>query len=284
MGRLLDQMGAPFKRPEWSALSLMEAPHYVTQAHDAYIEAGAEVITTNSYALVPFHIGQERFEKEGRALMKLSAQLARQSADNAPHKVRVAGSIPPAFGSYRPDLYIEEKADEIYLPLIEEQAPYVDVWLAETVASIQEAKKITSLLKERDKPLWMSFTVRDREGNDVAPQLRSQETIEDLIHTIKDLKIDALLFNCSQIEEMSAVLEIIKSSKLDIPYGVYANAFVPVKEDVKANSDNTSIREDTTPEVYLSQAEHWKNLGATMIGGCCGIGPEHIKALSTLNR
>ena len=63
MGRELKAMGAPFRQPEWSALALMEAPQMVTAAHAAFVHAGADVITTNSYSLVPFHIGEEHFTK-----------------------------------------------------------------------------------------------------------------------------------------------------------------------------------------------------------------------------
>ncbi|HPD83097.1 MAG TPA: homocysteine S-methyltransferase family protein [Alphaproteobacteria bacterium] len=283
MGRLLEEMGAPFKQPEWSALALMQAPEFVSRAHDAYVEAGAEILITNSYAVVPFHIGQERFDTQGRDLIKLSAQLARQSADNAPHKVLVAGSIPPAFGSYRAELYIEEKAERIYRPLIEEQAPYVDLWLAETVSTVKEVQKISQLLKENSKPLWVSYTIVDRQGEKSTPLLRSGETIEQAVHAALQAQAKAILFNCSQPEEMKDALSIIQKMNIDIPYGAYANAFVPITESVEANSDNTSIRDDTDPDAYLKFAQKWKDLGATIIGGCCGIGPEHIKALHTLN-
>ena len=78
MGRELKRMGAPFRQPEWSALALMEAPETVVAAHRAFIEAGAEVITTNSYAVVPFHIGEERFAEDGRGLAALSGTLTRR--------------------------------------------------------------------------------------------------------------------------------------------------------------------------------------------------------------
>ena len=48
MGRQLARMGAPFRLPEWSALALIEAPRFVSEAHDAFIKAGAQIITTNS--------------------------------------------------------------------------------------------------------------------------------------------------------------------------------------------------------------------------------------------
>src|SRR5262245_7884845 len=110
MGRELHRAGAPFRQPEWSALGLMLAPEMVEEAHRRFVEAGAEVITTNSYALVPFHIGDAKFRVEGGALADLAGRLARKAADSAGHMVRVAGSLPPLFGSYRPDLFDEAKA------------------------------------------------------------------------------------------------------------------------------------------------------------------------------
>ena len=85
MGRELKRMGAPFQQPEWSALALMQGPQFVRQAHDAFVQGGAQIITTNSYAVVPFHIGQERFDARGVALARLAGELARASADAATH-------------------------------------------------------------------------------------------------------------------------------------------------------------------------------------------------------
>lgn len=283
MGRELERIGAPFRRPEWSALALMEAPEYVSQAHDSYINAGAEIIITNSYAVVPFHIGQDRFDKDGRHLINLSGKLARQCADKADRKILVAGSIPPAFGSYRADLYIEDQADDIYTPLIEEQNAYIDFWLAETISTTLEIKKIASLLEKNNKPLWVAYTVRDRQGSDMPPQLRSGETIEEAVQTSLSVNAETILFNCSQPEEMEPVLEIINKMNTNIPYGVYANAFGPITRDQNASSDDVIIRDDAGPEAYLKFAQKWKNQGATIIGGCCGIGPEHIKELAKLN-
>ncbi|MBL8710622.1 MAG: homocysteine S-methyltransferase family protein, partial [Rhodospirillaceae bacterium] len=81
MGRELNRMGAPFRQPEWSALALIEGPDFVRRAHAAFIAAGAEVITTNSYAVVPFHIGEERFKARAEELADLAGRLARQAAN-----------------------------------------------------------------------------------------------------------------------------------------------------------------------------------------------------------
>jgi S-methylmethionine-dependent homocysteine/selenocysteine methylase len=88
MGRELARRGAPFRQPEWSALALMEAPETVREVHQAYATSGARVITTNSYALVPFHIGEARFAAQGGALAALAGQLARDVADEQGGAVR----------------------------------------------------------------------------------------------------------------------------------------------------------------------------------------------------
>ena len=75
MGRELKRIGAPFRQPEWSALALIEAPDFVAQAHRAFIDAGADVITTNSYALVPFHLGEDRFVAQGEKLADRGCEL-----------------------------------------------------------------------------------------------------------------------------------------------------------------------------------------------------------------
>jgi len=279
MGRELKRMGAPFKQPEWSALALIEAPDTVTQAHQSFIDAGAQVITTNAYALVPFHIGQERFDKDGRALIQLAGQLAQNIAQK--HDVQVAGCLPPAFGSYRPDLFDGSKAKEIYTPLIEEQEPYIDFWLAETMSSIAEAQFLAQLVKQKsNKPLWISYSLTDRQGDSIEPQLRAGDNIISAAQAAQDNGAEALLFNCSQVEEMTPALKILQEMALSIPYGAYANSFAPIDGTKRANGDLTDIREEMTPDHYAQFAQEWVNHGATLIGGCCGITPEHIKCLS----
>ncbi|MDQ0323373.1 S-methylmethionine-dependent homocysteine/selenocysteine methylase [Pararhizobium capsulatum DSM 1112] len=294
MGRELLKSGAPFKQPEWSALALIEAPEYVERAHDAFIAAGAEVITTNSYAVVPFHIGDERFAERGLELVDLSGKLARSAAGRAGGRVLVAGSLPPVFGSYRPDLFDGEKAPEILSVLVQGLSPHVDFWLAETQGSLIEVEAIRRALGDDQRPLWLSYTLDDRNGvRDViagkwAPRLRSGETVAEAAAKAVELGASALLFNCSQAEIMEAAINAarisLQESSLHAAIGVYANAFVPrpeSTEEIKANSGLGSLREDLDPPGYLTFARRWVDAGASIVGGCCGIGPEHISEIKT---
>src|SRR5215212_6459659 len=92
-GRELARIGAPFSQPLWSAQALMEDPDSVRRVHEAFVAAGAEVITTNTYALVPFHLGVDGFERDGHRLAALAASIARDVADRNTG-VRVAGCLP----------------------------------------------------------------------------------------------------------------------------------------------------------------------------------------------
>lgn len=72
------RLNAPFRQPKWSALPLIETPHLAEQVHTEFLQAGADVITTNSYAIVPFHIGDERFDKDAQLLAERAGQLAKK--------------------------------------------------------------------------------------------------------------------------------------------------------------------------------------------------------------
>ena len=75
MSRELLRLGAELKQPEWSPPALINAPDIVREVHKEFIAAGSQIITTNSYALVPFHIGEDRFQREGAALIRLDSRL-----------------------------------------------------------------------------------------------------------------------------------------------------------------------------------------------------------------
>ncbi|WP_283189476.1 homocysteine S-methyltransferase family protein [Pseudomonas sp. PMCC200344] len=283
MGRELQRRGAPFRQPEWSALALSEAPQAVEAVHTAYIESGANVITSNSYAVVPFHIGEERFAAEGQALAALAGELARRAVEASGKPVRVAGSLPPLFGSYRPDLFDAARAAELLAPLVKGLAPHVDLWLAETQSSIIEARAIHGGLPTDGKPFWLSFTLKD-EDTDEVPRLRSGEPVAEAAAVAAELGVETLLFNCSQPEVIGAAIdaawETFERLGVKIYIGAYANAFPPQPKEATANDGLDPLREDLDPPGYLQWAADWQKRGASHLGGCCGIGPEHIAVLA----
>ncbi|ADZ91339.1 homocysteine S-methyltransferase family protein [Marinomonas mediterranea] len=287
MGRELNRRNAPFQQPEWSALAMMQAPEIVKEVHHDFIESGARVIATNSYSLVPFHIGEEVFAEQGYSLAELSGEVARQAAAESKHNVLVAGSLPPLFGSYRADLFRADRVEEVATPLIQALNNNVDVWLNETQCLVEEVKAVKSLVDKHDsesKPFWVSFTLEDSEPT-IEPQLRSGELVREAIKAMVDIKVAAILFNCSQPEIIGEAIKITRDILAElgcdtIEIGAYANAFPPQPKEATANDGLDELREDLSPPAYLDWVKHWVADGATLVGGCCGIGPEHIEAMS----
>lgn len=293
-GRELMRLGAPFRQPEWSALALMEAPHFVELAHSRFLAAGARVITANSYAVCPFHLGDAVFAARGGELAALAGVLAKKTADAAPlPRARVAGSLPPTCGSYRADLFDADVGATVLRVLIPALAPYVDVWLAETLSAVAEAELVVAMLTEGGagggKPTWLSFTLADsaEEGFVLGgpPRLRSGETVAAAAAAARRLGAAALLFNCCQGEAIGPAVDAAREALAGsgIAIGAYANAFAAMEKDALANDGFSDIRKDYTPETYGAMAQDWVSRGATMVGGCCGIGPEFIAHLAGKN-
>ncbi len=280
-GRQLKWIGAPFRQPEWSALALMESPDHVVRVHQDFIDAGADIITTNSYAVVPFHIGDERFLNQGGDLLDLAGRLAGQAKKSASRQIRVAAGIPPMFGSYIPDKFDPAEAIGMLSLFRDKLLPHGDLALAETLSCIAEISAFQEVFADCGKPVWISLSLEDEKPQPGVPKLRSGERLEQALEVARRHKFDAILFNCSQPEVMadgvSRARELLAG---DVSIGVYANAFPPKNTaTAQANAEVSEIRQDLTPGRYKEFAVQWQALGATIVGGCCGVGPEHIRAL-----
>lgn len=285
MSRELIRRNAPFHQPEWSAAALYEGPHFVQAVHEDFISQGAEVITTDSYAIVPFHIGDKRFQADGKMLADLAGRLAKNAVKNSGiSSTKIAGSLPPMFGSYRADLIQPNRIVDIAQPLIDGLSPYVDLWLCETQSAIIEPISIKPLLPKDDRPFWVSFTLIDDEPT-TEPQLRSGETVKEAVEKMTELGVQAILFNCCQPEVIEDALTVTQQTlktlnATHIQTGAYANAFAPQPKDATANDGLDEVRRDLDPQAYLTWAKKWTKQGATIIGGCCGIGVEYIETLA----
>lgn len=112
------------------------------------------------------------------------------------------------------------------------------------------------------------------------PTIRSGETISQIVQAACEFNASALLFNCSEAEITEAAIRAAIALDPDLPIGVYAHAFVPKTKKLAANIGLCDIRDDLTPDTYLTFAQRWIDTGATIVGGCCGIGTSHIAELA----
>ena len=292
MGRELKARGAPFRQPEWSALALLESPAIVQETHEDFISAGAGVITSNSFAIVPFHIGEDRFREQGAALASLSGSLARAAVSSSGRPVLVAASLPPPCGAYLPSAFDPVSAARILGVLVKSLSPFADLWLAETLSSTAEARAAASAIREAAlpgadaRPLWLAFSLRRRAGDGAGPScLHSGESIEAAACVARELGAAALLFNCAPPELLADALSISRAAlggdSAGIELGAYANSFREGHAEAPepANSAITELRPELCPPKYAEFSRAWAAAGATILGGCCGIGPAHIAEL-----
>ncbi len=289
MGKELRRIGAPFRQPEWSALALIEAPERVVEAHRNFIEAGAEVIITNNYAVVPHHLGDDVIAERGVELTALAGRLARQAADAADRPVMVAGSLPPLFGSYEPEQVDPVRAAPYYRAMVAALDPFVDLWIGETLSRIDEMQAIVDAIVAAGagQPIWIGFSLPDAWAPEHGIALRSGETVTDLAAAVaaSTRAIDAVLFNCSLPEQtgpgIRALAAALRERRLDVRVGGYANAFPTRRGDGYAsNAIVLERREELTAERYADFVAGWIDDGATIVGGCCDMYPEHIAALA----
>jgi len=289
MGKELRRIGAPFRQPEWSALALIEAPERVLEAHNNFIDAGAEVVITNNYAVVPYHLGDDVIAARGTELTALAGRLAREAADAADRPVLVAGSLPPLFGSYRPEHFDRARAKPYYSRIVEALDPFVDLWIGETFSRIDELHTIVDAVAASGsgQPIWAGFSLPDERESEHDVALRSGETLEDIVDEVASSSgvIQAVLFNCSTPEQtgpaISALAAVLASRRLDVRIGGYANAFPTARsETYAANETVLERREELTAQHYADVVAGWIDDGATIVGGCCDMYPEHIAALA----
>ena len=261
----------------WATEMMIKYPDLVRAVHDDYFAAGAEVATVNSYAIHHDRLDDAGLGDQFETLHQKAVGLASASR-NAHGSGRIAGSLGPLGWSYRPDMAPPaEEAARLYSEIIAIQEPNVDLFLIETASSVDQGKGALMACEQVDKPVWASFSVDDEDGT----KLRSGEPVEDLFPMLKGFSVDAILLNCSTPEAINRAIPALAGS--GYRFGVYANGFTHIAPDFRkkaAKTDRLKARADLTPEKYADFAEEWVSNGATIIGGCCEVGPAHIAEIA----
>ena len=153
----------------------------------------------------------------------------------------------------------------------------MDGFLAETIPSIAEATAVLTAADQAGVRIMLGLTVADDDGQ----LLRSGEPLSDALEAIDAFEPLAVVINCSKPEAVSQAIPILKASRF--AFGAYANGFTAIDAlEPGGVVDVLEARHDLDPEQYAKFAAEWLDAGASVIGGCCEVGPDHIKALSTL--
>lgn len=288
-GRELLKRRVPILTHLWASSALIHAPDAVRQVHRDFIEAGADIVTTNTYGLVRESLDRLGMGDGFGELNRTAARLAAQARDQSGRAVAIAGSLPPQTRSYRPDLVgYSEQLTSRYRAQVEILAPLVDLFICETMSTGHEALAAATAATEAGKPVFVSWTLDD----DRSGRLRSGETVTEAARLLEHLPIHGFLCNCCAPESISAAapeLAAIGRGR----WGGYANTFLPIDASQPTYAERRldpadweryeaaalPFRDDLPPEAFASHAERWHGAGATLLGGCCGAGPAHIARL-----
>ncbi len=262
----------------WSARALIEAPHIVRDLHREFIDAGAAIITTSNYSCTPKILAREGHGGRVAELVALARDVANE-ARRGRSDVRVAGSLPPLVGTYDPAL-VEPEATmrPVYDEIAGTLAPGVDLILCESMTTGIEARVAAEAAAAAGRPVWVSYILMDSASN----RIRSGETIAEAIAALDGVAVEAVLFNCCSPEAIGAALPEVKR-RTALPTGGYANAFRPIPDRYNRERDGRrSFRDDADPAAYARAVGAWLAAGADIVGGCCGTGPAHIRAIASV--
>ena len=271
MGTELERRGTPLPLPLWSARALLDSPDTVRSIHEEYARAGADIITANTFRTTPRTLAKVGMAAETERLIEVAVSLAREGAERArgAREILIAGALAPLEDCYRPDLAPDplQAEREHAEQAVRLARAGVNLIIAETMNSIAEAKAALRGAKASGLPVLVSFMCRS------AREIWSGEPLGEALRSIEPFKPDVILVNCTASDVVVGCLEEIARCTRT-PAGCYPNAGAP-------DLARGSWRFDSawTPDRFAEAAATWVARGAQVIGGCCGIGPEHIRAL-----
>lgn len=259
----LDTGGAP---EEWN----VSRPEVIRGIYQGYVDAGSQVITTNTFGGTSYRLGRDNLEGHVREFNLAGARLAREVADAADHPVLVAGDMGPTGEIFAPLGTLQP--EEAQAAFAEQAAALaeggVDFILIETMSALEEVEAAVLGAQTSGLPVavTMTFDTHFRTMMGVKPA--------QAVKALHNLGVRVIGANCGngpgEIERI--IGEMAAARPADVFLIAQSNAGLP-----KYNEG--VIRYDGTPAVMAEYALKMKALGINYIGACCGSTPAHIAAM-----
>ena len=263
-GTEFEARGVSTPLPAWSAHALQRAPEVLAEVHRDYANAGATVHTAATFRTRPGSVGSE--------WARLATHAVEVCREAVPATHRVAGSIAPLADCYRPDLsppHPGEQHRQLAEVLAEAGA---DLLICETFPHTGEALAAVDAAISTGLPTWLALTA----GPDAS--LLTPQSLATCAEVAVDRGVSAVLVNCVGATLTLPYVVALVNRISSVPVGAYGNAGRP-DEAIGWQSGPPG------PDRYAALAAEWVAVGARIVGGCCGTGPDHIRALrSALNR
>lgn len=278
----LERQGIETKDELWGTLAILTHPDAVTLVHQSYYEAGADIITTDSYQATLEGFKKKGYtEKESIELLQKTVTLAQNAKKRYQEKTKtkrplyIAASIGP-YGAYLAD---GSEYTGNYGKTINELARFhrkrmhilaesgADLLACETIPTLTEAKALIQILHELPKTqAWMTFTCQD--GSHTA----GGDNIEDVAAYIdQEKQIIAMGVNCTAPEHIETLIGKIKTVTKK-PIIIYPNS--------GETWDGEKKEWKGAPRPFPLYIEKWIEAGARLIGGCCRTTPDTIRAIA----
>ncbi|HEX2728782.1 MAG TPA: homocysteine S-methyltransferase family protein [Rubrobacteraceae bacterium] len=272
-GTELERRGVPMDDAAWCAAALVTHPETVREVHEDYIRAGADVITTNTFPTARHVLEPAGMGEHFQELNTLAVDLAKQARDNAAElPVHIAGSI-STFSPHNDDSL--EPPEKIARANYREQAEVLaeagaDLITLEMMRDIEQTRYAVEAAALTGLPIWVGFSCKRTADGTVV--------LWDGEHTLAEALAEIPLHGASLVSVMHTLVEDAIPALREVtagwegPVGAYPHAgrFV---------MPNWQFTDMISPEDFARRGREWLDLGARVIGGCCGIGPDHIRAL-----
>ena len=292
IGTQLQHMEVPLSRDAWAAIALETHPFTVRRLHELYIDAGADVVTTNTYAsarhnLVPLGLGDKVHELNLRAVM-----LAQDARERAAKKrpVWIGGSVSnyglmagaeQGWADYQYFRDRVETSENQARANLREQAEIlaesgVDFLIAEPTGSTVQRRWVFEACVATGLPVWSGFKCRrDTADGSLKVGYRSDEAFDAEFAALAALGGELVTVFHSPVDATDDALAVVKA-QWDGPIGVYPEAERP--DYVETHRDD-SIESKLTLDEFVARAQRWVTAGVQVIGGCCGVELEYIRPL-----
>ena len=243
-------------------------PGLVRSIHEEYVAAGAEIVETNTFGAHRFKLGPHGLAPHVRKINREGARLAREAAEG---QGLVAGSIGPVGKPLAPLGHVtRDEAIEAFTEQVEGLLEGgVDLFFIETMPSLDQATAALEAVRSQttDVPVAVSLTFNE-EGNTLYG-----DAPEDVVRALEGLKVPLIGANCSQGPQ--AMLETVRRMA-----GVAKTA----RLSAMPNAGSPALVEGRyvylcTPEYMATWARRFLEIGASVVGGCCGTTPAHVRDL-----
>jgi len=282
----LEAFGHDLDDDLWSAKILLEDPDAVCRVHTDFLLAGADCVISATYqASVPGFVARGLTHDRALEVLDRAVSLAVEArdtfwgdAENRDQRLRplVAASVGP-YGAYRADGSEYTGAyglsDEGLLDFHEERwrilaESAADLMGCETIPSLQEAEVLLELLRRTpDRWAWMSFTCRDGGHLGDGSSLAAAVTTCDAVP-----QVAAVGINCTPPEYVSELISVVRSAT-EKPIIVYPNA------GGKYDAARKTWEGDAPQHDWPALVAEWRDLGASVIGGCCRVSPADVSLI-----